>query len=229
MKCLVFDSGPIISLTTNNLLWLLEPLKNQFKGDFYITEGVRKELVENPLQSRKFKFEALQVEQQIEKGILKVINDPKIKPKGFELMNITNSCFKADNNPIKIVQLAEMETIAFALIYGAEGIVVDERVTRLLIESPEMIKETMRKRLHANINVNTSNLKTINDETRDLRIIRSVELVTVAYELGFLDKYLAKIPDSEKTLLESVLWGVKLNGCAVSRKEIEQILKMEIK
>jgi len=24
-----------------------------------------------------------------------------------------------------------------------------------------------------------------------------------------------------------VLWGVKLNGCAVSRREIEQIVKME--
>ena len=229
MKCLVFDSGPIISLTTNNLLWILEPLKNQFKGDFYITEGVRKELVENPLQSRKFKFEALQVEQQIEKGILKVINDPKIKSKGFELMNITNSCFKADNNPIKIVQLAEMETIAFALIYGAEGIVVDERVTRLLIESPEMIKETMRKRLHANINVNTSNLKTINDETRDLRIIRSVELVTIAYELGILDKFVVNIPNAKKELLSSILWGVKLNGGSVSEREIDELIILESK
>ena len=59
MKCLVFDSGPIISLTTNNLLWILEPLKNKFKGRFVITEGVRKELIDKPLTTKKFKFEAL--------------------------------------------------------------------------------------------------------------------------------------------------------------------------
>lgn len=60
-------------------------------------------------------------------------------------------------------------------------------------------------------------------------MIRSVELVTIAYELGMLDKYLPNAPDPKKTLLDSVLWGVKLNGCAVSKHEIEQILRMEIK
>ena len=32
MKTLVFDAGPIISMTMNNLLWLLKPLKKQFDG-----------------------------------------------------------------------------------------------------------------------------------------------------------------------------------------------------
>ncbi len=227
MKCLVFDSGPIISLTTNNLLWILEPLKYHFRGEFYITEGVRQELVENPLHSKKFKFEALQVEQQIEKGILKVIKDPKIKSKGFELLNMINSCFKANNNPIKIVQLAEMETIAFALVYNAEGVVIDERITRLLIENPKMINETMRKRLHINISVNGSHLKIILDETKNLKVIRSVELVTIAYELGLLDKFVVNIPNAKRELLSSILWGVKLNGASVSEREIEQIIKIE--
>lgn len=227
MKCLVFDSGPIISLTTNNLLWLLEPLKNHFRGDFYITEGVKQELVENPLHSKKFKFEALQVEQQIEKGILKIVNDSKIKSKAFELLDLANSCFKANNNSVKIVQLAEIETIAFALLYKAEGVVIDERVTRLIIENPDMIKETMRKRLHTNIVVNKDNLGIITNETRTLKVIRSVELVTIAYELGLLDKFIVNIPNPRKELLSSLLWGVKLNGASVSEDEIEQIIKLE--
>lgn len=49
------------------------------------------------------------------------------------------------------------------------------------------------------------------------------------YEFGLLDKFLTRIPEARKNLLESVLWGVKLNGCAVSREEIEDILKMELK
>ena len=40
MKSLVFDAGPVISLTTNNLLWLLDVLKGDYEGEFYIPEGV---------------------------------------------------------------------------------------------------------------------------------------------------------------------------------------------
>ena len=44
---------------------------------------------------------------------------------------------------------------------------------------------------------------------------------------GILNKYLADIKNPHETLLDSVLWGVKLNGCAVSKQEIEEILKIE--
>ncbi|MEK7074128.1 MAG: hypothetical protein AAB968_00005, partial [Patescibacteria group bacterium] len=63
------------------------------------------------------------------------------------------------------------------------------------------------------------------------KILRSVELVTVAFEFGLLDRYVAAgeekaIPGIRQKLLESVLWGLKMNGCAVSGKEIEQITRM---
>ena len=61
MKSLIFDAGPIISLATNNLLWILEPLKNKFDGKFYLTDAVKRELVDRPLETKKFKFEAIQV------------------------------------------------------------------------------------------------------------------------------------------------------------------------
>ncbi len=62
-----------------------------------------------------------------------------------------------------------------------------------------------------------------------MKLIRSVELVSVAYELGLLDKYLVNVPNPKKTLLEAVLWGVKLNGCSVSEREIEEIVRIEVK
>ena len=60
-------------------------------------------------------------------------------------------------------------------------------------------------------------------------MIRSVELVTISYELGLLDKYIVNIKNPRKALLEGVLWGVKLNGASVSEREIKEIVKMEIK
>ena len=56
MKSLVFDAGPIITLTMNNLLWLLNPLKNNFKGEFYLSAAVKEELIDRPLQTKKYKF-----------------------------------------------------------------------------------------------------------------------------------------------------------------------------
>ena len=72
MKTIVFDSGPIISLAMKNLLWTLEPLKKEFGGEFYIPYGVKKELIDKPLQGKKYKFEALQVLRLINLGSLKV-------------------------------------------------------------------------------------------------------------------------------------------------------------
>ena len=42
MKSLVFDTGSVISLVMNNLLWTLKPLKKQYGGDFFIPKGVKK-------------------------------------------------------------------------------------------------------------------------------------------------------------------------------------------
>ena len=60
MKSIVFDSGPIISFDLNNLLWLLVPLKREFNGKFYITSAVKRELVDKPLEIKKYKFEVRQ-------------------------------------------------------------------------------------------------------------------------------------------------------------------------
>ena len=53
MKSIVFDAGGIISLTINDLLWLLEPLKKRFKGDFYISKAIKKEIVDKPLTTNQ--------------------------------------------------------------------------------------------------------------------------------------------------------------------------------
>jgi len=227
MKSLIFDTGPIISLATNNLLWILEPLKRQFMGKFYITQAVRKELVDVPMKIRRFQFEAIQIEKLIEDNVLEVLNinnDDETQ----KLLDTANNAYSAFNNPIQIVHFAEMSVVASAIKINADAIVIDEKITRFLIENPEMALEILRKNLHTSISVNESSLRMIKERLRNLKAIRSVELVAIAYENGILDGYITKMPDAKRNLLESVLWGVKLKGCAVSRDEIEEILKIEM-
>ena len=229
MKSLIFDAGPVISLATNNLLWILRPLKEKFNGKFYITDAVKKEIVDKPLDTKKFKFEAIQIEKILEEGVLEVIDSDFIRSKSPSLLNTANQIFRAYNNYMNIVQFAEMSVIAAAIELKADAIAIDEKITRSLIENPKVVLNIIKQTLHTSVSINESNLKEFGNTTKDLKVMRSVELVTMAYELGILDNYITKLPNARKNLLESILWGVKLNGCAVSKDEIEQIMRLEMK
>jgi len=231
-KAIVFDTGPIISLTLNNLLWTIESLHEKFQGDFYITPGVYYELIERPLQTKKYKFEALQILTLITKGILQNLNREDITKKANELLDIANNTFKARGKWINIVHRGEMEAIACALIMESDTLVVDERTTRVLVESPHLLERQLERKLHTGVDVNQDNFNKLKEELKSLKVIRSFELVTIAFELGLLNMFTLKeqeniIPDIRSAVLEGVLWGVKLNGCSVRREEIYEVIDME--
>lgn len=228
MKTLIFDTGPIISLTTNNLLWVLEPLKKRFKGKFYITQRVKKELVDVPLTTKKYKFEALQVLHMIEKGVLEVFESKVITHDGERLLSLANKSFKAKGKWINLLQAAETEVMAAASLYNAEAIVVDERTTRMFIEQPQDLKKVLVQRLHTKIDMHKSNVADLRKKTKNIHLLRSTELVLVAYELGLLDNFIGNIPDARKQLLQSLLWGLKIRGCSITREEIDEIVKHEL-
>lgn len=227
MKSIVFDAGPVISLTMNNLLWIFKSLESKYKGEFYISNAVKNELIDKPLKIKRFKFEALQVLQYLNKDIIKIVDNERIKKTTLELLDLANNCFKARGNWIQVVHYGEMEGIAACLYLNSDAFVVDERTTRTLIENPKREIDILKRTLHVDIKVNEENLKKFREMTKNIKIIRSVELVTIAYELGLLNEFLPNMENAKEILLDSVLWGVKLDGCAVSKREIEQILKME--
>ena len=74
MKTIVLDSSSIISLATNDLLWLLRDLKNFADVRFLIPENVKKELVDNPLNTKYYKLEAIMINNYISQGLLQVLS-----------------------------------------------------------------------------------------------------------------------------------------------------------
>lgn len=227
-KALVFDTGPVISLTTSNLLWVLDYLKKHFQGTFFITPSVRMELVDHPLQTKKFKFEALQVQYRINKGVLTVVPAQDIQELAEQLFVLGNHSFNCQGHGVRIVSMAEMETLAWTVASGAQAAVIDERTTRLLIENPSALRDILQNNLGSDVTIERQHLDRFSDLTRTVRIIRSVELVIIAYERHILDRYLTKTPDDRKVLLESLLWNLKLHGCSVSREEIDRIVTLEL-
>lgn len=231
MKSIVFDTGSVISLVTNNLLWILEPLKKQFNGEFYITPAVKEELIERPLRTKRFELEAMQVYQYLKNGVFKVNPDQRIKKTADKLLELANHSFKTRGTWISIVHKAETEALAADAVLDSEAVVMDERTTRMLLENSLRLTELMEKRLHCKIEPNKNNIKDFKKIVEDVQIIRSTELVIIAYRLGLLDKYLiektASVKYPKKRLLDAALWALKVRGCAISKREIEEIIKLE--
>ncbi len=234
MRSIIFDSGPVISLTVNNLLWILEALKDRYNGEYIIPTSVKKELIDVPLATKKFKFESLQVLDTIRRDIVIVHEDNnQLKNLTEELLKIANSCYYTGKEKLKIIHYAEMEVIALALLQGADAIVVDERMTRAIIENPDSIPDILSRKYHTKVNIDKNKIKELKNRVGDIKFIRSCELAMVAYENGLFEKYLPKktkiVKKPRKILLQAVLWALKLHGCAVSHEEIDQLVKIELK
>jgi len=103
MKTIIFDTGPVISLSVNALLWILYPLKKKFRGKFFITKNVARELIDTPLRGKKYKFEALKVQDMLNEKIFEIIDSEAIRTKAKDLITLANSCFSARKTNIKIV------------------------------------------------------------------------------------------------------------------------------
>jgi hypothetical protein len=229
MKSIVLDTGPIISMVTNNLLWLLEPLKNHFKGDFFITKNVKMEMIDHPMQTKKFKFEALQVLNLLENNVIEVADNSEIQDKAVKIFDSSNSIYQAKGKAISILHRTDTECIAAAVYLSADALVVDERTLRLVIEEPEKLRYILEHKLHTKVTIDDKALRRFKSETKLVKVIRSIELVTVAYELGLLNKYILHLDQPKKNLLDAALWGLKLNGAAVSEEEIKEIITTEVK
>lgn len=229
MKSIVFDSSTIISLATNNLLWVLEGLKKDYSGDFIISEEVRREIIDVPIRGKKFKLEAIQILELIDKGVLKIVSKQEVRTLARRLSQVANTIFVSKNKPIKIVHMGEMEGLALAQLSGSEAYVIDERTTRLLIESPKSLLDLLNKKFHRKITINEGRLDKFMGYVKGVRILRSAEMMLVAYEKGLLKRYELKRRNLnyKKELVEGILWGVRLRGCAISTSEIKGLMSME--
>ncbi|MFW5746957.1 MAG: hypothetical protein ACOCWQ_05415 [Nanoarchaeota archaeon] len=225
---MVFDTGPIITLTLNNLSWMIPVLKRIYGGEFLIPAAVKKELVDKPLCTKKYKLEALQIIPFLNDGTLKLVDHSETDALTEELAHDMNRIYYAKSHPVTIVHAGEIDAISCALQRGADALVVDERNTRYLIETPMRLCKRLEHKLHTKVTVDKDVLRKVRARLKGMRTIRTVEIITVAYEMGLVDRYLNPASTHPRQdLLEALLWGVKLNGCAVQVAEIDEIMKLE--
>ena len=224
MKCLIFDAGPIINLALNGLTDILIRLKKIFIGKFIISANVKYEIIDHPLKIREFRLNALKIKNLFESNILELpeslnIDNSEVEKKVEEIINNVNHAFSTDV-PIPLIHKGEASCLALSLILTEKNIdnviVIDERTTRLIVEKPMNLKKLMEKKLHTSVNLNEKNISSL----RDIRIIRTPELLFIAYKNNLLDT-------ENKEDLDAYLYASKIKGVSIAEEEIREIEAMK--
>jgi hypothetical protein len=225
-KAIIFDAGALITLSMNGLTEELRKLKAIFDGSFLITQQVKMEVIDKPLTIKNFELEALKTKKMFDEGVIELadyfgFDNAEIDRKAREIMDIANSFFVSPREQVKIMHSGEASCLALSRMLTEKKIknviAIDERTTRMLIEKPENLKDLLNRKLHTNIGVIKSNF----DYFKDFQVIRSAELMYVAWKKG-----LVELKDGI-SILDALLYAVKSKGCSISQEEIEEIKKMK--
>lgn len=222
-KAIIFDASTLISFAMNGMLEEFKKLKDIFHGDFFMTKEVKYEVIDRPINTKRFELEALKLKKLLEDGVFVMpeilgISDDDISKETKTLMDIANNTFHSRNKPIHLIDLGETSCLALSKILTKKNIenviAVDERTIRLLGERPENLKSIFQKKLNAKISTIKDNYK----DFKDFKFIRSAELVYIIYKKG-----LSNI--KEKALLDAMLYAMKFKGCSITEEEIKEIKK----
>lgn len=219
---IIVDSGVLISLTSVCLDGILRFFSEKHNVRFLVPPSVVRECVEYPVDNRikKFLFSALKIKELIEDGVLIGLSDSSSK-KASEFKKSANSCYFASGKPLELVGDGEAQVLASSVDLEIEHVLVDERTTRLLVESPLSLKAHLEKEFSVTIMVNKDNLRSISSTYSNLKLLRSCELVILAYEYGYFDHF----EDLKKDALEAALFSIKYAGCSMSFDEINEYIK----
>lgn len=224
MKALIFDSGTLINLSMNGLLYLVEKLKENFDGKFLITPDVKHEIYDHPIKIPRFELGALRIESLIQNKTLESpeavgIDQNELDKGTKKLMDLINHSLKTDGKWLKIVSDAEISCLALSKLLKEKGIesliAIDERTTRIISERPENLEKLMERKIHKKIQPVKQNFKAF----KDFKMIRSSELVYVAQKKG-----LTKLKNEKA--LEALLFATKYKGASISFEEINKLKKL---
>ena len=224
MKALILDSGTLINLSMNGLLYILGELKKISNVKFLATKEVKYETVGRPLNIPRFELGALEIQSLFEQKIIEFpnslgISEIEIGKRTRDLLETANHSLQSKGQWINIVSEAEISCLALSSILMKKGIenliAIDERTTRILGEEPERLENLMASKLHRRVLLVGENYKIFAKFT----FIRSTELVYVAYKKGLL-----KLKDPKA--LEAALYATKFKGAAVSFEEINVLKKL---
>jgi hypothetical protein len=216
---IICDASSLIALADACVLDSLTLLKQHMHGDFLYPKKVRFESIEHPLDMKEHSLRALRLMDFEKSSVLRSV-DIDVNAQMNEVINVSNNIFTVSGKPIKLVDPGEASQVALANVLGVKNLLIDERTTRTLIEAPFKLKQHLEREFKRKVNVNERLLDQFADSTKNLKIIRSSELIVLAYQYGYFDVY----GQYKNKALQSALYTLKFAGCSISFEEIEELM-----
>ncbi len=224
MNSIVFDSSAVISISEKCFIEILEKLANSSKAEFLIPRSVYYEIVEHPLQIKRFELNAIRIKKAVDSGWLKVMpRDEETQRQMQKIIETANNVFFANGKPINLIQEGEAEAFALAKKTGAKAIAIDERTARMLLEDPMRLKQRLERGIEKKIVFDNQKISELKKMLSGIEIVRSSELIALCFEKGFFADELGQT----KQALEAALFAMKYSGCSVTEKEICDYLKTQ--
>lgn len=222
MKKIVVDSSSLITMSDSCIIKMMQYLSEIENIRFVIPESVYYESVERPLQIKRFELNAIRIRTAVQSGYMEIAKTtPAVKKSMQELNTVTANIMSADGKKIHLINLGEAETLALMKEIDSRILLIDERTTRMLIEEPENVMAFLERKHKSKITLDKGEMSKFRKLFDEIHVIRSVELIALAYEDGAFEKEIIKTKQS----LEAALFAAKYGGCAVSAKEIKSFLQ----
>ena len=223
MPTIAVDSSTLISLSQSGLVQVMDHLSGQLDGQFVIPPAVRHEIVVHPLHVKKYALSALRLNRLIEKGALHVADPPGLLSKSMEIQKLANSLIYVRGRPLQLLQEGEVQCLALLCLGSAQAIAVDEKTTRLLVESPSTLLERVATEFDSSVGFNERNLRSWYALLPKTTVMRSAELIAIAARRGFFSEY----GPLEAEALQAALASVRNAGCSLTENELEEYSSLE--
>ncbi len=222
MGVIICDSSSLISLSQTCNLDCLSYLTKKTSARFFITPAVEKEIVINPMNFTEHAFSAVRLKSKLSDGTLKVV---AINAKAdFDRLNdLSNNLFSVNGKSLRIMHAGELECLAVYKKIGAAGSAIDEKTARLLVESPEKLLESLKAEYHSKVQVNTEAAAKLGEILGGIKVIRSTEILAMAFEKGFFTQY----GELEENAFHAAVHAARNAGCSITGKELTEYERMK--
>ncbi len=214
----VCDASTLISLGETCTLNALRFLKSKSKTRFFVPPAVVYEAIQHPEHIRKYAFSGYKVQSFLDSGILEAVDDRNLASKTQEILKQSNNVFSVNGRPLKIIHAGEAECLAAYRDLDAKAVLVDEKTTRLFIEDPKLLKDSLQKEYRANVKVNQKALSALADLLDGITALRSTEVLAVAVEKG----YFAGFGKNAVPAFQAALYALRNAGCSITTAELEE-------
>ncbi|MDO8428501.1 MAG: hypothetical protein Q7S92_04785 [Candidatus Diapherotrites archaeon] len=221
---IVLDSSALISLSETCLFDVFRALNKKLGIQFIMSQGVAEESIETPSTIKRFQLSSERIQKGLnEKWIQVAQMNSESKALEERMVSLCGKLFHSNGKFIQILHKGEAESLALMQQVNSRILCMDEKTTRMLIETPNELRELIQRRQGINIQVNSTILNELNQIIPKPIIIRSTELIALAYEEGLLNETITNTIKAAR----AALYAVKYAGCAVSEEEIENYLRKQ--